>query len=107
VPAFMALYGPMDQAAGHYRRYSREGLGDLVLRAGLVLEDCHYVNPVGFLGWFVTNRVLRVQGLNAPSVNVGIRLFDRWLVTVSRCMTPLTRRLFGQSVFAVGNRLTT
>lgn len=35
VPAHPRRYGPADEYVGHYRRYSREGLEALLLRAGL------------------------------------------------------------------------
>jgi SAM-dependent methyltransferase len=34
VPAHMRLWGPSDVYAGHYRRYSRNGVEDLLARAG-------------------------------------------------------------------------
>ncbi len=104
VPAFASLYGPMDADAGHYRRYSGRDVKALMEAAGLKTVQCSYINPIGFLGWWLTNRIFKNSGVADPAVNARIRFFNRWLVSASRCMTPLSGMFFGQSVFAVGKR---
>jgi hypothetical protein len=37
-------------------------------------------------------------------VNSQISLFDKWLVPLSRLADPATRKIFGQSVIAVGSK---
>ncbi len=39
VPCDMALWSAHDEAVGHVRRYDRDGLRDLITRAGLEVED--------------------------------------------------------------------
>ena len=101
VPAFEALYSPLDRFAGHHRRYTRAQL------AGLVPEDLgtvvrsEYFNPIGGLGWWV-NKFMPHKSLNDGAVNGQVRLFDRYVLPASRLVNPLTRNIFGQSVvFAV------
>ncbi|MBW1988830.1 MAG: methyltransferase domain-containing protein [Deltaproteobacteria bacterium] len=102
VPAHMLLYGGMDRAAGHFRRYTRAGMRALLKEAGFAPVLLRYVNPLGFFGWLFTSRVLGVADVNAPMVNSQIRLFDRYLLPLSRLAEPFTGRLFGQSLLAVG-----
>lgn len=59
VPAMPALYGALDRALGHYRRYSRKGLAALVRGAGFDIEKLHYVNLAGVPGWFLNSRILK------------------------------------------------
>ncbi|MGI8462348.1 MAG: methyltransferase domain-containing protein [Solirubrobacterales bacterium] len=55
VPAGADLFGPLDDAYGHWRRYERKELGDLVGGAGLEVEQLDFVNALGIPGWRVKN----------------------------------------------------
>jgi len=105
VPAHQALYGPMDEQAGHHLRYSRSVLGDRMERAGLRVETTRYFNPLGALGWWVNAKVLKPKDLSSASVNAQIRFYDSVVQPVSRAADPLTRRVFGQSVWGVATRV--
>ena len=59
-----------------------------------------YVNPIGAVGWWA-NRFRRHRSLEDRGVRWQVILFDRLALPLSRLLTPLTRRLFGQSVAAV------
>ena len=59
VPRGPDRFGAMDEAVGHYRRYTRETLTDLLLGAGLAEVRLHaYGMPLGYLLEFVRNRFL-------------------------------------------------
>ncbi len=51
VPAFRELYGPIDRAIGHYRRYERKELATKYAAAGLKVEKIKYFNLAGYLSW--------------------------------------------------------
>lgn len=104
VPAFPCLYGGMDEAAGHYRRYTRAGLSAALRAAGLRVGRADYVNPLGFLGWWANNRLVPTRDLDAPRINAQIGLFDRYILPLSVRLEPLFRRLAGQSLFCVAVR---
>lgn len=99
VPAHQCLYGEMDRLAGHYRRYDRNALTRLLVDVGFVIKELKYVNPLGGLGWFLNARCYRPASLSSPGVNRQILLFDRWVLPLSRLLTPLCARWFGQSLF--------
>jgi glycosyltransferase involved in cell wall biosynthesis len=96
VPALRQLYGAIDEAIGHHRRYTRADIERKLAEAGLAVEHVSYFNVLGVPGWFLNARLLRrrsVPGLQA-------RLNDR-LVPLLR----LERRLrppIGMSLLAVG-----
>ena len=98
VPAHGALYGEIDQAIGHYRRYERDALRQLLTLVGFELEELFFVNALSTVGWFLNGRLLRrntVPGMQA-------RVADR-LVPLFR----LERKLnlpFGLSVIAIARR---
>jgi len=59
VPAHMPLYGAIDAAIGHYRRYNRAGFARLLADAGFEVERVRYLNPTGPVGWFLNGRILK------------------------------------------------
>ncbi len=105
VPAHAALYGPMDRLAGHYRRYSRRELRRTLSHVGLAPQALRYVNPLGGLGWWLNAWLAHPRTLSDASINRQILWFDRYVQPLSRWLTPLTARFFGQSLWAVSQRL--
>jgi SAM-dependent methyltransferase len=98
VPAHERLFGGYDRAAGHLRRYSKKGLGELLRGAGFEVETLRYVNPVGAAGWLA-----RVAMRSSPEWPSGsFAAFDR-LVPVLRSLDRLPLP-FGLSLWAVARR---
>ena len=56
IPAFQALYGPIDHLLGHYRRYTKQSVRELATATGFAPIELHYLNLVGFFGWWGTRR---------------------------------------------------
>jgi glycosyltransferase involved in cell wall biosynthesis len=75
VPAIQALYGTIDRAIHHHRRYSREDLTAKLEGAGLAVEHLSYFNMLGVPGWYLNSRVLKRQSV--PGVQARI---NDWLV---------------------------
>lgn len=95
LPAFPALFGPVDRRLGHYRRYRRRGLRALAAAVGLAVERLEYVNCLGFFAWWLNARLRRTS--QSPR---QIAVFDRLAPSLER----LERRIhlaFGQSLFSV------
>lgn len=104
VPAHPALFGRMDQEAGHFRRYTRGSLRRSMAACGWRVERVRYLNVVGGMGWWFHNRVRREAGLADASVNTQMRAADRWLPVLARLTDPWCGRWAGLSVLAVGSR---
>jgi SAM-dependent methyltransferase len=96
VPAIPALYGTLDRALGHYRRYEPEGLRTLLERGGYVVERLHYMNLVGVVGWLVNSRLLRRQLLPRPQLAV-FNVLGPFLEQIERWVRPP----LGQSLIAI------
>ena len=95
VPALRALYGSIDRAIDHYRRYSRAELTGKLERAGLTVEHISYFNMLGVPGWFLNARVL--QRRSVPGVQARINdLLVPWLRLERRFGPPV-----GMSLLAV------
>jgi SAM-dependent methyltransferase len=97
VPAFQALYGPIDRNLGHYRRYDRAMVRRLAAATGLRLRKAHYMNTVGFFGWWVNARVLR----RAAQSEGQIRIFDKYIVPLMARAESIVKPFFGQSLLVV------
>lgn len=98
VPALPRLYGSLDRALGHRRRYTPASLGERYGRAGLDLRHLEYFNLAGIPGWWFVGRVLRRPLLPAGS----LRLYNT-LVPLFRAERWLPRRV-GLSLIAIGER---
>jgi len=59
VPAMPALYGTLDKALRHFRRYDRDGLAKLVTDAGFEVSDIRFLNRLAVAGWWLNSRVLK------------------------------------------------
>jgi glycosyltransferase involved in cell wall biosynthesis len=98
VPAHRGLYGSIDRAIGHYRRYERNELERLLVEGGFEIESLFHVNATSIPGWYLNGRVLRRESV--PGIQA--RLADR-LVPLYR----LERRLgipFGLSIITFARR---
>lgn len=103
VPAFPCLYGTMDQADQHFRRYSKIELLEKISQVGLQIVMCRYMNILGFFGWFVNGRILKRVLL--PEAQ--LKMYDRFIPIIRR-IESLFVPPFGQSLLAVlakGNKV--
>jgi 2-polyprenyl-3-methyl-5-hydroxy-6-metoxy-1,4-benzoquinol methylase len=97
VPAFEALYGPIDRMLGHFRRYSKKSLRQTADAAGFAAESMHYMNSVGFFGWWVNAHILK----RTEQSESQIALFDSKIVPLLEPLENFVKPPFGQSLFAV------
>jgi SAM-dependent methyltransferase len=100
VPALPRLYGTLDEAFNHHRRYSKSQLAEKLLLAGFRLERIRYVNLPGVVGWYLAGKVLRQRTLKPQHV----RLYDRWILPWCFRMEKAWEPPFGQSLFAVARK---
>ena len=96
VPALAALFGTMDRALGHHRRYNRRALAGLLRATGYAVTHIEYFNLAGVPGWWFVGRVLRRPLIPAAS----LKLYDA-LVPLFRLERLLPWRV-GQSLIAIG-----
>ncbi|HZL56997.1 MAG TPA: glycosyltransferase [Bryobacteraceae bacterium] len=75
VPNGPAAFGTLDEALGHYRRYTREHLATLLAQTGYELQAMLQFNRVSWPGWRFTGQVMKSRGLS----QMGMRVFDRFV----------------------------
>ncbi len=100
VPALPALYGTLDAAFEHFRRYTPATLRRAVTGAGFAVDDLHYVNLPGVLAWWASGRLLHRRTVTARDV----RLYDRWAIPLVRAVESRWRPPLGQSLLLVAAR---
>jgi protein-L-isoaspartate O-methyltransferase len=99
VPALPRLYGTMDEAVGHHRRYSKELLTRTVASAGMTPKVMKSMNMPGILGWWINGR-LRSHPHPGKS---QVRLFER-ITPAVRALESVVGVPFGLSLILVAGR---
>jgi glycosyltransferase involved in cell wall biosynthesis len=97
VPAHARLYGAIDRAIDHHRRYERADLIGKLEEAGFGVQHTHYFNRLGVVGWYLNSVLLRrtrvpgfqlhLQNLLVPLLRLEAALplpFGLSLVAVAR-----------------------
>jgi SAM-dependent methyltransferase len=98
VPAGPRLYGGLDLAYGHHRRYTRDRVERLFAAAGLTVDRLDPFNFLGVPGWWVSNRIGRT-GIDPRA----LRVYEA-LVPVARRVEEATKPPVGLSLVALGRR---
>jgi SAM-dependent methyltransferase len=100
-PALERLYSELDFNAGHYRRYSVDGLRKAVEGAGFQIVSARYFDVLGVLPYFLVYRVLRRPAISGSTM-WG---YDRVLVPVSRFLQNVLRKPpLGKNVILVARK---
>jgi len=102
VPAHPWLYGTMDRAIGHYRRYTKSTLGNKLEQSGFRLVYQKYINVLGALGWLVNGRVLK---RTVPPTG-QLQTFNALVPSLQRLETLLPPP-FGISLLTIAKRVET
>jgi SAM-dependent methyltransferase len=100
VPALPALFGSLDRAFDHFRRYTRPALRERLEDAGLRPVDLRYMNLPGVAAWWLTGKVLRKTTVSARDA----RLYDRWVVPWVRAVESRVSPPLGQSLLAIARK---
>ena len=97
VPSFQKLFGSLDEAYGHYRRYNKGDFINIAQRLDLSLICIRYFNVIGILGWIYSSKLRRKRTLSKKSVAV----FDQLIVPVFSVVEKKINPPFGLSLMAV------
>jgi 2-polyprenyl-3-methyl-5-hydroxy-6-metoxy-1,4-benzoquinol methylase len=98
VPADPRLFGALDDAYGHWRRYTSDDLGSLIDAAGLEVESLQPINALGIAGWWAKNR--------RPGARIGANSFRAYEALVG-AWRPIEERLrppLGLSIFCLARK---
>lgn len=103
VPAGAYMFGTLDRALGHYRRYERAALAKRVTDAGFEPQRLSYLNLAGIPGWWLNSRVLHRQLLPQGQ----LRLFNDLaplLIAAERTLRRVWDVPAGQSLLCIARK---
>jgi 2-polyprenyl-3-methyl-5-hydroxy-6-metoxy-1,4-benzoquinol methylase len=96
VPAYSWLYGTLDEALHHHRRYNPRELKSLLRELDYTVERVFFLNLFGIAGWWLNGKVLKRTLLPEDQ----LALYEK-LVPFFRAVETATGYRMGQSVIAV------
>ncbi|MFL5349031.1 MAG: bifunctional glycosyltransferase/class I SAM-dependent methyltransferase [Hyalangium sp.] len=96
VPALPQLFGAIDEAVGHHRRYTPQTLRRVLEDNGFTVDTLEWMNLVGIPGWFMNSRVLRRRAV--PKLQ--LKLYDRLAPLLAQAERHVKLPV-GMSLFAV------
>jgi SAM-dependent methyltransferase len=73
VPQGPGLYGSLDRALGHKRRFSAVELRELIEKTGLRVDRFYQMNKIGAVSWWIFGKMLGRKRINKFS----LKLFDK------------------------------
>jgi SAM-dependent methyltransferase len=73
VPQGPGLYGSLDRAMGHKRRFSGAELQQMLEKAGLRVDRFYQMNKIGAVSWWIFGKLLGRTRINKFS----LKLFDK------------------------------
>lgn len=98
-PAHQWLYTPFDASIGHFRRYSKATLKQVVPKK-LEIVKLHYLDSMGLFA-SLANKLLLKQRM--PTIN-QIAFWDKFIIRFSRVLDFLIMFSLGKSVLFIGKK---
>jgi len=96
VPALEQLFGSLDQAVGHHRRYTPATLRAVLEENGFLIEKLEWMNLAGIPGWFMSSRVMHRRAVP----RLQLKLYDRLAPLLAQAERHVKLPV-GMSLFAV------
>lgn len=100
VPAMGFLFSDLDRRFGHFRRYSRAGLGTLARRAGFDVVGLRYFELLGVSPWWLINTVGGATEMN-PRLT---RIYDACGVPLTRAVEAVIPPPIGKNLVLIARR---
>lgn len=98
VPAHKILYGAIDKFVGHYRRYSKKRLKQVLEAAGQEILDIKYFNRISAIAWFLKFKILRSKSISEGDMAIVEKILP---ILKLEDYFPIP---FGQSLIAVSRK---
>ncbi len=97
VPARQEIFSNMDEHVGHYRRYDKKLVRQILEDAGMRVTDCRYYD---FAGYFIS-LLYKWMGKDGRITKESVVFYDRVIFPVSRLFDKLTvGQVIGKNVIA-------
>ena len=98
VPAFNVLYSSMDKKVGHWRRYRRRQLMDILEKTGFEIQAARYVDSLGFFASLLYKMIDNKSG----DINLSaLKLYDAYVFPLSRLFDRIFSRILGKNLLVI------
>ena len=101
LPAFEILFSHMDKRVGHFRRYEKGSLTQILIQSGFKIEKIHYCDVIGF---FVTLLYKMIPKRNGEISIKMLRIYDRCIFPTNFFLDKLFGSLLGKNIFVVAHK---
>jgi SAM-dependent methyltransferase len=102
VPALSFLYSDLDRKVGHFRRYSKAQLENVVRDAGFSIRTLKYFDIMGIIPWYVAFVVMK-----KTTTSANVSLYDRLVVPTMRRVESLATPFIGKNLILVAQKTAT
>jgi SAM-dependent methyltransferase len=99
VPALSWLFSDLDRQVGHFRRYHKKPLSELVKDAGLEIVTIKYFDFAGILPWYIAF-VLMGKSISGGNVNA----YDRLVVPIMKRLENIIEAPIGKNLLLVAKK---
>lgn len=100
VPAMSFLFSDFDKKIGHFRRYNKKSLIEIIRKSGFSIKDVRYFDSAGIITWYVTFVLLK----KTTTSKMGIKLYDRLIVPPLRFFETLIPPPAGKNLLLIGKK---
>lgn len=99
VPALSFLFSDFDKKVGHYKRYQKKDLVQIVTQVGFSLHKVKYFDVAGILPWYVAFVLLR-QDFTETNVSI----YDKLIVPIMHKLERIIPPPIGKNLILVGRK---
>ncbi|MCK5024949.1 MAG: methyltransferase domain-containing protein [Nanoarchaeota archaeon] len=99
VPAIKFIYGKIDRADRHWRRYSKQEILSKIKQSQFEITIFKYINFVGVFGWIFQNYILRSQ----EHRNADLKRFD-WACKILPKIESVIKLPIGLNILIVASK---
>lgn len=99
VPIYPVLYGSVDLAIDHFRRYVPKKIIQTLIRVHFRIISSRKLNHIGAIGWWINGRVLKRTRISKQSIAIFNHIAP-WVLPLEDIIQPL----FGTSILIVAQK---
>jgi len=99
-PALSCLYSEFDKKIGHFRRYCKKGLINIIRESGFSIENIRYFDLAGIIPWYIVFVLLKKTTTNKANIS----LYDKLVVPPMRLLETLIPPPTGKNLLLIGKK---
>lgn len=100
VPALSFLYSKLDNKLGHFRRYTKDQLVEVVSSAGFTVKNVKYFDIAGIIPWYIAFVLLKQTAMQS-----NVSMYDNIVVPVMSKIERVITPPIGKNLVLVGQKI--